>query len=78
MAGSTALPVHWYLRSLADHDTHAGAWSPVTRSVHSVCGLEFVPRPLPYGERTALPGNPLDPAQTCPRCSRTRRAMRTR
>jgi hypothetical protein len=36
--------VSWYLRSLADADTHRGDYSIVTRSVHAVCGIEFVPR----------------------------------
>ena len=57
----------WYLRSLADADTHLGSYSTVTRSVHALCGVEFVPRALPLGG-PALPGNPLDPAR-CPACS---------
>jgi hypothetical protein len=39
----------------------------VTRSVHALCGVEFVPRPLPLGG-PALPGSPLDPDQVCPAC----------
>jgi hypothetical protein len=58
MAGMnpTAPPVGWYLRSMADRDTHRGRWSGVTRSVHSVCGLEFQPVALSYGG-FFLPGN---------------------
>ncbi len=57
----------WYLRSLADADTHLGSYSPVTRSVHALCGVEFVPRPLPLGS-PALPGSPLDPDHVGPAC----------
>ncbi|MGH3782783.1 MAG: hypothetical protein ACRDRO_19735 [Pseudonocardiaceae bacterium] len=57
----------WYLRSLTDADTHRGHSSAVTRSVHALCGVEFVPRPLPLGG-PALPGAPLDPDQVCPAC----------
>jgi hypothetical protein len=60
-------PVNWYLRSLADADTHLGSYSTVTRSVHALCGVEFLPRPLPLGG-PALPGSPLDPDQVCPAC----------
>lgn len=63
----------WFLRSLADADTHLGSYSTVTRSVHAACGVEFVPRALPLGG-PALPGSPLDPAQVCPRCCRARNA----
>jgi hypothetical protein len=59
----------WYLRSLADHDTHLGTWSGVSRSVHAVCGLEFQPVALPQGGHF-LPGPPPDPAQICPACYR--------
>ncbi|MGH3699690.1 MAG: hypothetical protein ACRDQY_09525 [Pseudonocardiaceae bacterium] len=57
----------WHLRSRADADTHRGDYSIVTRSVHALCGIEFVPRELPLGG-PALPGNPLDPNQVCPQC----------
>lgn len=57
----------WYLRSYSDRDTHHGHYSTVSRSVHAVCGIEFVPRSLPYN-RIALPSNPLDPDQVCPQC----------
>jgi hypothetical protein len=59
----------WYLRSLADADTHRGSYSIVTRSVHALCGIEFVPRELPLGG-PALPGNPLDPDQVCSACAK--------
>lgn len=58
----------WFLRSLADADTHKGTYSTVTRSVHAVCGIEFVPRELPVTSSPALPANPQDPAQVCQRC----------
>ena len=61
----------WYLRSLADADTHRGHYSIVTRSVHALCSIEFVPRQLPLGG-PALPGNPLDPEQVCPQCRTAR------
>jgi hypothetical protein len=63
--------VSWYLRSMADADTHRGDYSIVTRSVHALCGIEFVPRELPLGG-PALPGSPLDPEQVCPRCRTAR------
>lgn len=66
----------WYLRSMGDRDTHCGTYSTVTRSVHALCGVEFVPRPLPYG-RIALPGPPQDPAQICPQCASGRPANRS-
>jgi hypothetical protein len=50
---------------MADADTHRGDYSIVTRSVHALCGIEFVPRELPLGG-PALPGSPLDPEQVCP------------
>jgi hypothetical protein len=62
----------WYLRSMADADTHRGDYSIVTRSVHALCGIEFIPKELPLGG-PALPGSPLDPDQVCPQC-RTARA----
>jgi hypothetical protein len=59
----------WFLRSMGDHDTHRGIYSPATRSVHAVCGVEFLPRPVGLtGERISLPGTPPDPAQICPQC----------
>lgn len=59
----------WFLRSVGDADTHRGVYSDVTRSVHALCGVEFVPRPL-AGGRNALPGEPADPQQVCPQCRR--------
>jgi hypothetical protein len=59
----------WFLRSLVDGDTHLGNYSTVTRSVHSLCGLEFVPvKTGLHCESIALAGNPLDPNQVCPDC----------
>jgi hypothetical protein len=59
----------WYVRSMADQDTHRGAYSPVTRSVHAACGIEFIPLKLGLrGDRLALPGWPPDPDQVCPDC----------
>jgi hypothetical protein len=63
-------PVNWYLRSLADADTHRGELR-ADGSVHALCGVEFVPRPLPLGG-PALPGSPLDPDQICPACRGTK------
>ena len=68
--GHGGLPVTWYLRSLGDVDTHRGELSPVTRSVHALCGIEFVPIKLATG-RMSLPGSPPDPDQICPQCYRT-------
>jgi hypothetical protein len=60
----------WFVRSLADQDTHRGSYSPVTRSVHSICGAEFVPMKLGLrGDRLALPGWPPDPQQICVHCA---------
>ncbi|MGH3698407.1 MAG: hypothetical protein ACRDQY_02840 [Pseudonocardiaceae bacterium] len=58
----------WYLRSLADADTQCGHYSVVTRRVHALCGVKFVPRELLMGGGPALPGSPLDPDQVCPAC----------
>ena len=58
----------WYLRSLADRDTHYGDLQP-DEQVLAVCGAVFKPRPLPYG-RLALAASPPDPDQTCPLCQR--------
>lgn len=62
----------WHLRSYGDQDTHLGEYSDVTRSVHALCGVEFLPRPLAGGQ-IALPGEPADPRQVCPQCRRARR-----
>jgi hypothetical protein len=45
---------------MGDRDTHRGQCPGVTRSVHSLCGLEFQPVALPYGG-FFLPGTPPDP-----------------
>lgn len=66
-----APPVSWYLRSMGDRDTHRGQWSGTTRSVHSLCGLEFAPVALPYGG-FFLPGTPPDPDQICSQCGTAR------
>jgi len=61
----------WFVRSLADHDTHRGIYSPATRSVHARCGVKFEPLPLGmHGNRIAFPGEPPDPDQICPACLR--------
>ncbi|MBV9059466.1 MAG: hypothetical protein JO296_08615 [Pseudonocardiales bacterium] len=64
----------WFVRSMGDHDTHLGSYNPTSRSVHALCGVEFValavgmpPKPGP------LPGAPVDPAQICPKCRRVAR-----
>jgi hypothetical protein len=56
----------WFLRSLADRDTHCGDYSIVTRSVHAVCGIEFVPTELPLGG-PALPGTRRTPSRSARR-----------
>jgi hypothetical protein len=58
--------VPWYLRSMADGDTHCGALQR-DGSVLARCGARFAPRLAAYG-RLELPGYPLDPDQVCPRC----------
>lgn len=57
------------MRSTRDRDTHRGRYSRITRSVHTVCGIEFVPRPLAgYRGALAFPGQPPDPEQACVTC----------
>lgn len=58
----------WYLRTVADHDTHAGR---LIRSgyVQACCGVQFAPRLAAYG-RLALPSWPLDPDQICAQCQK--------
>jgi hypothetical protein len=54
----------WFVRSLADHDTHRGVYCPA---------IPQRPRPLPiglHGNRIAFPGPPPDPDQTCLACQR--------
>jgi hypothetical protein len=54
--------LRWWVASFADHDTHRGVYSPVTRSIHTLCRREFQ-SPWP-----ALQGIPPDPLQICPQC----------
>jgi hypothetical protein len=65
----------WYLKSMSDQDTHRGAYSPATRSVHAVCGIEFRPVPIGLtGDRLALSGHPPYPQQICPDCAAGRQS----
>ena len=66
-SGST--PASWYLRSLADQDTHRGELLP-DGTVVAVCGTAFRPRALRSLGSLALPGGPADPDQICPACYR--------
>lgn len=69
----------WFLRSLADHDTHQGELRG-DGTVLARCGLRFIPRPTlrvagpAPGELVegplALKGSPPDPMQICPTCQR--------
>lgn len=59
----------WYLRSSSDYDTHRGELRP-DGTVAARCGIEFVPKPLPY-DRVALPGHPQDRDQICRTCQPT-------
>jgi hypothetical protein len=60
----------WFVRSLADGDTHRGIYNPGTRKVHARCGIEFTPLPIGlHGNRIAFPGEPPDPDQICPGCA---------
>jgi hypothetical protein len=58
--------VSWYLRSIADHDTHHGELQP-DGTVAARCGIQFAPRPLPRGN-LALAGHPYDHDQICAAC----------
>ncbi|MGH3823488.1 MAG: hypothetical protein ACRDRA_11765 [Pseudonocardiaceae bacterium] len=58
----------WFLRSMGDGDTHRGAYSITTRSVHAVCGAEFEPLKLTTGKPILLDGTPPDPDQICLDC----------
>jgi hypothetical protein len=58
----------WYLRSMADHDTHRGTYSIVTRTVRAACGVEFQPLKKTNGTPIVLAPAPPDPAQICPGC----------
>lgn len=76
----TAVPdevLRWYLRSMADQDTHRGTLDP-GGVVKALCGAVFAPKPTlrtvgpPPGMLVdgpvALAGAPPDPAQACQRC----------
>ncbi len=56
----------WYLRSTSDHDTHRGRLGR-NGAVVAQCGIRFEPRTIAFG-RKALPGDPPDPDQICPKC----------
>jgi len=63
----------WYLRSLADHDTHRG-WLGGDGSVLALCGARFTPKPTvrQVGQRLVdgfpdLGSRPI-PEQICPAC----------
>lgn len=56
----------WYLRSLADYDTHRGEIT-ADGQVTATCGAVFTPYLLPQGG-IKLPGYPQDPDQICPTC----------
>lgn len=58
----------WYRRSLSDHDTHRGHLR--RGRVLAVCEVEFSPLRAWRKSGSALPGEPPDPAQVCPECSR--------
>ena len=59
----------WYLRSMADYDTHYGEFKGGI--VTATCGAQFWPRVLTFDHR-ALRGYPPDPDQVCPACHRIR------
>jgi hypothetical protein len=56
----------WYLRSMADRDTHRGTYSITTRSVQALCGAEFEPPKCTTGAPIALTPAPADPDQILP------------
>ncbi len=64
----------WYLRSMADQDTHLGpALLSPNGTVAAICGIEFTPKPLGLsGDRVALSGEPPDPDQICLQCKERR------
>lgn len=65
-------PAQWWVRSMADQDTHIGTYSPASRSVLATCGQEFVAQPVGWPARLGpLPGRPSDPDQICPTCYRS-------
>lgn len=60
--------MHWYVRSLADGDTHRGELRSDNRTVHAVCGVEFKPITALRERGPELPRYPPDPDQVCPQC----------
>lgn len=58
--------MRWYVRSMADHDTHLVSNQPDGAAVIAVCGLEFEITSL----TVILPGAPPDPEQICLICRR--------
>jgi hypothetical protein len=76
--GETTTPpdktLGWYLRSLADHDTHRGWMSG--GAVLAVCDAEFTPKPTVRIVRNRLVegflelGSPPVPEQVCLDCKR--------
>ena len=60
----------WYLRSMANYDTHYGELGQ-DGIVMAECGAQFWPRLLTF-DRRALPRYPPDPDQVCPECQHTR------
>jgi hypothetical protein len=60
----------WYLRSMADADTHRGRYSITTGSVLAVCGAEFQPLKRTNGAPILLVPLPPDPEQVCQECAR--------
>jgi hypothetical protein len=76
MGDTTAPPdktLAWYLRSLADHDTHRG-WMCGDGVVLAVCGAEFTPKPTVRAVGNRLVegflelGSPPVPEQVCLDC----------
>ncbi|MGH4000872.1 MAG: hypothetical protein ACRDTJ_25800 [Pseudonocardiaceae bacterium] len=65
----------WYLRSMADHDTHRAGTLRPDSTVAAECGVRFRPLRLPLG-RLALPGHPYDHDQICPTCDPAKGARR--
>ncbi len=59
----------WYLQSLRAQDTHCGHLR--RGRVLATCGVEFSPLRAWRKGGPALPGEPTDPEQICPECSRT-------
>jgi hypothetical protein len=82
--GETTTPadgvLSWYLRSLADHDTHRGRLS-ADGAVIALSGARFIPKPAvrvvgePPGRLVDGPPElalPPVPEQVCPACQRER------